>query len=282
VFLVFFHTFLFVTMETSRLSQISHKILVLSGKGGVGKSLVSSQLAISLVKAGKKVGLLDIDICGPSIPRILGLENQRLKTCSEGWVPVYTDSSQNLAVMSIAFLLPDDTSAVVWRGPKKSAMIKQFLEDVLWQHLDYLIIDTPPGTSDEHLSIIENLQQYNPDGAVIVTTPQEVSLSDVRKEITFCRKIGLPIIGVIENMSGFICPHCEECTNIFSSEGGKLLAEEQKVSFIGKIPIDPSLGTACETGTDIVSKFPDSPALQTITNFVKELIKQPTNEVAKE
>jgi len=262
----------------SPMEQIKHILLVLSGKGGVGKSLVASQLALTLMKAGKRVGLLDIDLCGPSIPKIVGLDGKEVKKCSEGWVPVYTDESQRLGVMSIGFLLPDSTSAVIWRGPKKTAMIKQFLEDVCWGELDYLVIDTPPGTSDEHISIVENLKNYNPDGAIVVTTPQMISISDVRKEISFCNKIGLPILGIIENMSGFVCPYCADCTNIFSSDGGRLLAEQSKVPFIGKIPIDPNLSQCCERGISFLDTFPDSPSLNTLKSFVIRLDGQNENE----
>jgi Mrp family chromosome partitioning ATPase len=173
-------------------------------------------------------------------------------------------------------------------------MIKQFLEDVIWGELDYLIIDTPPGTSDEHISTVESLRDYNPDGAIIITTPQvnsqrsshlvkEVSISDVRKEITFCRKINLPLLGIIENMSGYVCPHCavkycalkslifQECTNIFSSEGGKLLAQEQNIPFLGKIPIDPSLGSCAESGATFIQQFPDSPTLKTLQQLILKL-----------
>jgi len=259
---------------SERMNNIKHKIIILSGKGGVGKSTVASQLALSLVLRGKKVGLLDVDLCGPSIPRLVGLQGKEVKKSSEGWVPVFVDSSKNLACMSIGFLLPEPDAAVIWRGPKKNTMIKQFLEDVLWGDLDYLIVDTPPGTSDEHITTIENLKQYNPDGAIIITTPQEVAISDVRKEITFCRKIQLPILGIIENMSGFVCPHCEECTNIFSSEGGRLLAEEQDIPFLGKIPIDPLLTNCCEMGSSFVEKFPDSPSLNSVQKLVDNFMKQ--------
>jgi len=252
-----------------RMKDIKHIYLVLSGKGGVGKSTVASQLALALVKQGKHVGLLDIDLCGPSIPRLVGLHGKDVKKSSDGWVPVYADEKKLLGVMSIGFLLSDETSAVVWRGPKKNAMIKQFLEDVCWGQLDFLIIDTPPGTSDEHISIVENLKKYNPDGAIIVTTPQEVSISDVRKEISFCRKIKLPILGIIENMSGFVCPHCAECTNVFSSEGGKLLAEEQKLPFLGKIPLDPSLTSCCESGQSFLAAFPNSSSLLAVEEIVR-------------
>jgi len=254
-----------------RLKSIKHKIIILSGKGGVGKSTVATQLAISLASKGQKVGLLDVDICGPSIPRILGLQGRDVKKFSEGWLPVYGEN-KNLAVMSLGFLIADNNTAVVWRGPKKSAMIKQFLEDVAWGDLDYLIVDTPPGTSDEHLSIVENLRNYNPDGAVIVTTPQGVSISDVRKEISFCHKLKLPVLGIIENMSGFICPHCKDCTNIFSSEGGKLLAEELKIKFLGKIPIDPTLTANSDSGKGFDS-IAQSESLETIHSFVNSLIQ---------
>jgi len=152
-------------------------------------------------------------------------------------------------------------------------MIKSFFEDVCWGELDFLIIDTPPGTSDEHISTVENLKDFNPDGAIIVTTPQNVSIVDVRKEISFCRTIGLPILGIVENMSGFVCPHCAECTNIFSSEGGKLLAAELDIEFLGKIPIDPQLTSCEDKGLNFLDKFPLSQSLNTITNFVDKILK---------
>ncbi|PVU87307.1 hypothetical protein BB559_006110 [Furculomyces boomerangus] len=224
-----------------QLSKVKHIVLVLSGKGGVGKSSVTVQLAISLLGLGKKVGILDVDLCGPSIPRMLGLENQKIHQATNGWVPVFVDSEKKLGVMSIGFLLPDKNTSVVWRGPKKSTMIKQFLTDVYWGELDYLLIDTPPGTSDEHLSIVEYLQKWKPDGAVLVTTPQNISVMDVRKELNFCQKVSLPVIGIIENMSGYVCEHCSECTNIFSSGGGLQMAKEFGLNFLGAIPIDTKL-----------------------------------------
>eukprot|EP00271_Cylindrocystis_brebissonii_P001417 TRINITY_DN11678_c0_g1_i2.p1 TRINITY_DN11678_c0_g1~~TRINITY_DN11678_c0_g1_i2.p1 ORF type:complete len:394 (-),score=84.93 TRINITY_DN11678_c0_g1_i2:133-1314(-) len=182
-----------------RMAGVKHKILVLSGKGGVGKSTVSAQLAFALAAQGKQVGLLDIDICGPSIPKMLGLEGEEIHQSSLGWSPVYVDD--NLGVMSIGFLLPDPDEAVVWRGPRKNGLIKQFVRDVNWGELDYLIVDAPPGTSDEHISIVQFLQSSHLDGAIIVTTPQDVAIIDVRKEITFCRKVNLRVLGVVENMS---------------------------------------------------------------------------------
>lgn len=226
--------------ELPSLATVKHIILVLSGKGGVGKSSITTQLALTLVGKGYKVGVLDIDLTGPSAPRMFGLEGRQVHQSSAGWVPVYTDSTQRLCVMSIGFLLEKRGDAVVWRGPKKTAMIRQFLSDVVWGDLDYLLIDTPPGTSDEHISVAETLQQAaNPDGAVLVTTPQGVATADVRKELSFCRKVGFNVLGVIENMSGYVCPHCAECTNIFSKGGGKALAEQFNLPFLGAVPIDP-------------------------------------------
>ncbi|KAI5728075.1 hypothetical protein M8J77_011148 [Diaphorina citri] len=219
------------------LDGVKHVILVLSGKGGVGKSTVSTQLALGLKDKGFKVGILDIDLCGPSVPHLLNIENSDVHQCPEGWVPVYTDASQTLAVMSIGFLLKNRDDAIIWRGPKKTAMIRQFINDVCWKDVDYLIIDTPPGTSDEHITVMECLREVQCDGAVLVTTPQAVSIEDVRKEITFCKKTNIKILGLIENMSGYTCPHCKECSNIFSSGGGKSLAEYAEIPYLGSLPL---------------------------------------------
>ncbi|XP_072931684.1 cytosolic Fe-S cluster assembly factor Nubp2 homolog [Epargyreus clarus] len=249
------------------LEQVKRIILVLSGKGGVGKSTVSTQLALTLKEKGFKVGLLDIDLCGPSVPYILNLEGQDVHQSAEGWVPVYMDKEQRLGVMSIGFLLSSRNDAVVWRGPKKTAMIKQFLADVCWQDLDFLVIDTPPGTSDEHITVMENLRQVPHCSAIIVTTPQQVAIEDVRKEITFCRKTGIPIMGIIENMSGFECPTCSECTNIFSTGGGKSLAEVSKIPFLGSIPIDPRVGKLAGEGKAAVQELPDSNTSKVFTEI---------------
>jgi Mrp family chromosome partitioning ATPase len=186
------------------LSDIKHKLLVLSGKGGVGKSTFSAQLAFTLANKGFSVGLLDIDICGPSIPRMLGLVGQEVHQSASGWSPVYVDD--NLGVMSIGFMLPNNDDAVIWRGPKKNGLIKQFLTDVCWGNIDYLIIDTPPGTSDEHISIVQYLNSTNIDGAIVITTPQEISMSDVRKELNFCKKTNVNVVGIVENMSNLSIP----------------------------------------------------------------------------
>ncbi|KAE8744645.1 hypothetical protein FOCC_FOCC008774 [Frankliniella occidentalis] len=252
----------------SVLSGVKHIILVLSGKGGVGKSTVSTQLALALKEAGFKVGLLDVDLCGPSVPYLLQLEDRDVHKCDEGWVPVYADSDQKLAVMSIGFLLKDRDASVVWRGPKKNAMIKQFLTDVYWQDIDFLVIDTPPGTSDEHITVMENLKDLPCDGALLVTTSQAVSVEDCMKELSFCKKANIPVLGVLENLSGFVCPVCSECTNIFSSGGGKSLANLNNIPFLGSIPIDPSLGECGEKGKSCISVKPNSPASKVFKDLV--------------
>lgn len=242
------------------LKNVRHVVLILSGKGGVGKSSVTTQTALTLVNKGFNVGVLDIDLTGPSLPRMFGVENKQVHQSVAGWVPVLVYNSKvdyhptvepnpvphrgSLSLMSLGFLLGDRGNSVVWRGPKKTAMIRQFLKDVVWGSddcpLDYLLIDTPPGTSDEHIAIAEELRWAQPlDGAIIVTTPQQVATADVRKEINFCKKVNFNVLGVVENMSGFICPHCAECTNIFLSGGGESLSKAFDLTFLGNIPIDP-------------------------------------------
>ncbi|KAM9937530.1 hypothetical protein OXX80_002950 [Metschnikowia pulcherrima] len=232
------------------LANIKHIVLILSGKGGVGKSSVTTQTALTLALKGYSVGVLDIDLTGPSLPRMFGVESKQVRQAANGWVPVSVYNNTNdpskgsISLMSLGFLLGSRDSSVVWRGPKKTAMIRQFLKDTVWNNgkpLDYLLIDTPPGTSDEHIAIAEELRWAQPlDGAIVVTTPQQVATADVRKEINFCKKVNFAVLGVVENMSGYICPHCADCTNIFSSGGGKLLCDSLSLDFLGKIPIDPT------------------------------------------
>ncbi|ORX51060.1 P-loop containing nucleoside triphosphate hydrolase protein [Piromyces finnis] len=253
------------------LENVKNIVMVLSGKGGVGKSSVSVQVALSLVQKGFKVGILDIDLCGPSIPRMLGIQNKQIHQSSNGWVPVYVDNDKNFSAMSVGFLLENQDDAVVWRGPKKSAMIKQFLEDVCWGELDYLVIDTPPGTSDEHISIVEYLSNLNPI-AVLVTTPQNVAISDVKKELNFCKKVGVSISGIIENMSGYVCPHCSDCTPIFSSGGGEKLAKEYNVKFLGKVPIDPKFIECMEKTDTFVESYKDLSLASTFSEIVDNII----------
>ncbi|XP_046359633.1 cytosolic Fe-S cluster assembly factor nubp1-B-like [Haliotis rufescens] len=260
-----------------RLSTVKHKVLVLSGKGGVGKSTFSAHLAHGLASDSKnQIAVLDVDICGPSIPRIMGLEGEQVHQSGSGWSPVYV--SDNLAVMSVGFLLAGPEDAVIWRGPKKNGMIKQFLRDVDWGEIDYLVIDTPPGTSDEHLSVVQYLSETNVDGAVLLTTPQEVSLMDVRKEINFCHKVKLPIIGLVENMSGFVCPSCTKSSEIFAptTGGGEKMAQETCIPFLGKLPLDPRIGKCCDEGKSFLEEVPDSPATLAFSQIVQKITEHCT------
>jgi len=258
----------------NKLSGVKRKILVLSGKGGVGKSTVSAQLSFGFAARSMDVGLLDVDICGPSVPRMLGLLGHDVHQSSDGWSPVYVDD--RLAVMSIGFMLPNQDDAIIWRGPRKNGLIKQFLTDVNWGDLDCLLIDTPPGTSDEHLSVVTYLQESSMDGAVIVTTPQEVSLMDVRKEINFCRKVNLPVIGVIENMSGFVCPQCNHLEHIFapSTGGAEEMCRQMSVPFLGRIPLDGKVAKAGDAGLPLAQLHPDGKVAKCINDVIEAILKQ--------
>jgi Mrp family chromosome partitioning ATPase len=239
-----------------RMGLIKHKVLVLSGKGGVGKSTVAVNIAVSLAMSGKNVGLLDVDIHGPSVPKILKLEEERAKGIDEQLLAVKVN--KNLSVMSVGFMLPRSDSAVIWRGPMKYNVIRQFLKDVEWGELDYLIVDCPPGTGDEPLSVGQLIE--GADGAVVVTTPQELALNDVRKSITFCRELGLRVLGVLENMSGFVCPGCGERVDIFKLGGAEAMATELAVPFLGSIPLDKDIVESCDSGDVYVEKFVESKA----------------------
>ena len=234
----------------SRLCRVRHKVLVLSGKGGVGKSTVAVNLAMALCMAGKRVGLLDIDIHGPSVPTMLGLEHATVRGEDDELLPVETNG---LKVVSTGFFLRNLDDALIWRGPLKMAAIKQFLKDVAWGDLDFLIVDSPPGTGDEPLSVIQLIGRL--DGAVIVTTPQRVAAADVRKSITFCRQMEVPILGVVENMNGFACPRCGDITFVFGAGGGRRMAAEMRVPFLGSIPIDPEIAEACDKGQAYVYHY---------------------------
>lgn len=260
--------------EPGNLAGVRHIILVLSGKGGVGKSTISTELALALRHTGKKVGLLDVDLCGPSIPRMLRVQGRAVHQCDRGWLPVFVDQEQGISLMSVGFLLEKPDEAVVWRGPKKNALIKQFVSDVAWGPLDYLVVDTPPGTSDEHMAAVDALRPYGPLGALVVTTPQAVSVGDVRRELTFCRKVGLRVIGLVENMSGFVCPHCAECTHVFSRGGGEELARHTGVPFLGSVPLDPELARSLEEGRDLARGFPDSPAFPVLSSIAQRILDE--------
>ncbi len=261
-----------------RMDKIGHKILVLSGKGGVGKSTVAVNLAVSLARAGKKVGLLDIDIHGPSIPQMLQLRNEDLKLKEGVILPV--NYKNNLKVMSMGLLMEGRDEAVIWRGPLKMKVIKQFLKDVEWGELDYLIVDSPPGTGDEPLSIAQLIPRA--DGAVIVTTPQEVSISEVRRSISFCRKMSMDILGVIENMSGFICPGCGAKVNIFGTGGGPRMAEDMGVPFLGSIPIDKGIMEACDEGRPYLEQYPVTETAKEFEKIIKQLTTGQTEDDTKD
>lgn len=252
-----------------RMCQIEHKLLILSGKGGVGKSTVAANLAAALSEKGNKVGLIDVDIHGPSIPKMLGLENSTIcKNSQNLLLPV--NFNCNLKVMSVSFFLKQKDDALIWRGPMKMSIIKQFLKDVEWGDLDYLIFDLPPGTGDEPLSICQLIDK--PEGAIVVTTPQEISINDVRKSINFCKILNLPILGVVENMSGFVCPHCNRAIDIFTGDGTLKMAEEMGVKLLGKIPLNPDVVNSGDTGKPFVinkKSLNASNAFQNIINSLK-------------
>ena len=257
-----------------KLENIKNIILVLSGKGGVGKSTIASQLALGLSKKENlQIGLLDVDICGPSIPRMMGIESEEIKESPQGMVPVYKE--QNLAIMSIGYLIKDKKTAVIWRGPRKNGLIKEFLCNTNWDKLDYLIIDTPPGTSDEHLTLVQYLKLSNIKGAIIVTTPQEISLLDVRKEISFCEKTNVKVIGIVENMAGFICPHCNKKTDIFEANtgGGDGLCKEFNLNLIGRLPLEPKILQSSEKGNYFPDSFPGTETSKEIEKIVENVLK---------
>lgn len=257
-----------------RLDQIDHKIFVLSGKGGVGKSTVAVNLAVSLAARGLRTGLLDIDLHGPSIPKLLHLEGQALGSDGKEIQPTRFD--EHLEVVSIGFMLQSADDAVIWRGPLKMGVIKQFIKDVNWGQLDYLIVDSPPGTGDEPLSICQLIDDA--DGALIVTTPQDVAISDVRKCINFCGKLHLPVLGVIENMSGFVCPHCGERTDLFGSGGGERMAVEMGVPFLGRVPLDPQVVASGDEGKPFASFASQSETAKAFATMVRRLVgEEPTD-----
>ena len=234
------------------LPNIKYKIAVASGKGGVGKSTVATNLAISLAKNGASVGLMDADAYGPSIPTMMGIQEKPRTSPERKLIPL---QRHDIKLMSIGFMVPEE-QAMIWRGPMLHSAIRQFLTDVEWEELDYLIIDLPPGTGDVALTLSQAIPLT---GAVIVTTPQDVALADVRRGVAMFERLGVPILGIIENMSYFLCPHCNEKTEIFSSDGGRKTSERFGVTFLGEIPLDAEVCTAGDIGVPIVAGHPDSP-----------------------
>lgn len=246
--------------------NIRHKIIVLSGKGGVGKSTVAGNLALALSLKGFSTGLLDIDIHGPSVPKLFGLEETRLSTEDNKIIPV--SYSDNLKIISIGFLLQSNEDAVIWKGPLKHTVIRQFLSDVAWGDLDYLIIDSPPGTGDEPLSIAQLIE--GDKHSVIVSTPQDLAISDVTKSVTFCNKLEIKILGIIENMNGFICPHCRNISYIFKKDGVKKFAASKGLNYLGSIPLDPDIVMSSDNGTPLAG----GPADEGITAVLLEIASE--------
>lgn len=249
------------------LERIKHVFVVLSGKGGVGKSTVAANLALGLRLRGQAVGLLDVDVHGPSIPKILGLQGQRAMGDGEKLIPLET--AEGLKVMSTGLILEKEDEPIVWRGPLKAGVIKQFIGEVRWGDLDYLIVDCPPGTGDEPLSICQLIPSAE---TILVTTPQQVATLDVSKSITFCNQLGLRIAGVIENMSGFTCPHCGTFTPIFKTGGGEALAKRYGLPFLGKLPIATEIGESGDDGKPFVAAHPDTPAAKAFMAAVDNLL----------
>lgn len=252
-----------------RMGRVKHKIAVISGKGGVGKSTITANLAVAFAMYGHsgKVGILDADIHGPSIPKILGLSGQRLRVGPSGIFPV--TGPLGIKVVSMGFLLPDENTPVIWRGPLKIATIRRFLTDVVWGELDMLLVDLPPGTGDEPLSIAQLIPGM--DGVVIVTIPSEVSQIVVKKAVNFAKKLGLQIIGVIENMSGFVCPNCGVKIDIFRSGGGKRIAEEMNIPFLGSIPIDQKISESSDKGIPFIIEYRESSVSKTFMEIAQKI-----------
>jgi Mrp family chromosome partitioning ATPase/predicted Fe-Mo cluster-binding NifX family protein len=260
-----------------QLSKIKHKILVMSGKGGVGKSTVAVNIAVGLSLQDFMVGLLDVDLHGPNVPKMLGARDLKLSRRPDGRLGAIK-YSPNLKFLSIEPLLPSEDTAIIWRGPIKHSAIRQFIGDIDWGELDYLVIDSPPGTGDEPLTVAKTI----PDAyALIVTTPQEVSLIDVKKAIKFCQKIKLRILGIVENMSGFICPHCGKPVDIFKKGGGQKLADELGIRFLGRIPVDPRIVDTGDAGKPLIAAYPESVTAKAFEELVRNIIVA-TEEMKKD
>ena len=254
------------------LTHIKNKIMIMSGKGGVGKSSVSVNLAIALAEKGHTVGLMDVDIHGPDIPRMLGLSGMMTTNAEKRLDPMYY--SENLKAVSIESLMPEKDDAIIWRGPMKHGAIRQFIADVEWGTLDYLIIDSPPGTGDEPLTVA---QLINDARAIIVTTPQEIALADVRKSINFCKTVHMHILGIVENMSGYVCPHCGKTSAIFGSGGGQRTAMQTGLKLLGCIPFDANMVRCGDAGVSFQQQHADSPATQAFSRIAGEIMNSSMN-----
>ncbi len=255
-----------------RMQRIARRLFVLSGKGGVGKSTVAVNLAVALARRGRRVGLLDVDVHGPSVPTLLRLNGQRVQSRGESLLPV--NAVAGLKVMSVGLLVTNSTEAMVWRGPRKNSVIRQLLRDVDWGDLDELVVDCPPGTGDEPLGVVQ--LAGGPGLAVVVTTPQEVAVADVRRCLTFCRLLDLPVAGIVENMSGVVCPHCGKTFALFGEGGGERLAREAGVPLLGRIPLDPAVAKGGDAGTPFAGQEGASPASSAFNAIVDALLPAPT------
>ena len=256
-------------MIQSSLEKIKHKLMIMSGKGGVGKSSIAANIAVALSNRGLKVGLMDVDLHGPSIGGMMGLSG--LLDVVDGKFAQPKAFTENLKVVSMASLMQDDNQAIIWRGPAKIGAIRQFIADVKWDDLDYLVIDSPPGTGDEPLTVAQTI----PDAkAIIVTTPQEISLADVRKSINFCKHVGMEVLGLIENMGSFTCPYCGEPIDLFKKDGGKATAERMSVPFLGTIPFYQDMVKACDDGRPVMSNKGDSEFHMALEEIIDKMIEK--------
>ncbi len=248
------------------LDQIKNKLVVMSGKGGVGKTSTSVNLSVALAQKGFKVGIMDVDLHGPDVPRMLGLSGMLDLNKERKLEPMrYSD---NLSAVSIESLMTSKDEAIIWRGPVKYSAIQQFIGDVSWGQLDFLLIDSPPGTGDEPLTVAQTIKDAQ---AIIVTTPQEVSLADVRKSISFCKTVNMDIFGLIENMSGFTCPHCNETIDMFGTGGGERTAKEAGVEFLGRAPFDPRIVKCGDSGTSMLKEYPDSEVAKAFDGIAEKI-----------
>ena len=257
-------------MIKSNLAKIKNKIFVLSGKGGVGKSSVSANLAASLAKKGYKTGLMDVDVHGPSIAQMFGMKDL-LDIAPDSKLLLPKEINENLKVVTVQALMQDKDQAIIWRGPAKTGMIKQFVGSVAWGDLDYLVIDAPPGTGDEPLTVVQMISDAK---GVIVTTPQEVALADIRKSISFCKTVKMDTLGVLENMAGYTCPHCDQHIDLFKSGGGEKTAKAQGLNFLGSIPFDTRVVESGDEGVPLMMYEADGPFKQAFEKVVEKILKQ--------